>query len=98
MFVRGCAKVAKNYSVARKTVQRIWKRYCATGSVDRLPCKGGKPKKITDDDVTYILAIVQENPSFQLSQIKAKFEESGERPSISLSTISHIVRKANGQE
>jgi transposase len=54
-------------SFSKRTFRRIWKRYHETGSVEDVPCTTrGRPRGLHFDDITYLLALIRQRPSWFL--------------------------------
>ena len=55
---------------SKRTFRRAWKRYHETGSVEHLPSTTrGRPRELHFDDVTYLLSLVRQRPSWFLDEL-----------------------------
>ena len=86
--------VSRELGIHKSTVIRLWRRYCATKSVESAPHLGSR-KHVTlkPEHHQYILFLVREKPSISLGDIQQRLNETC-NIQVVLSTISKFLRKS----
>jgi transposase len=76
-------------------VYKVIRNYQDFGEVNNpFSCRVGRPKLLTDDDITFINALVEANPSIYLDEIQQKLYDI-RSVDISLPTLSRTLRRLN---
>jgi len=85
--------LGRKYSVSKRAVRMLWKRYYSTGSMARKKHSGGHARtKMTDDNIEFLRSLIEENPKMKLVQMQAILKRD-RNTTVSLSRISHVIRK-----
>jgi transposase len=85
-------EIADRYGVSLASVNRLIRRYRQTGSVAPNPHAGGRRRLITDDGMSLIQRMVEEEPRRTLEELVALYaNQTGVRPSIT--TMHRAVRR-----
>ena len=67
-------KLAKRFHVSLSFVQTLIGRYLDTGSIERLPHKGGNPAKIKDEHYPVLQKLVEESNDSTLEELCIQME------------------------
>jgi transposase len=68
-------KLAERFKVGESTVQRLYKIFKKTGSLDPLPHGGGVSPKIPDSDLDKFIELVKEKPDISIKELSVEWEK-----------------------
>jgi putative transposase len=84
--------VAARFAVGVSSLHRWLRRKRETGSVERQPRSGGKPRRISPDGEAMLRAWLDEDPSVPQHELAARLADAG-HPAVSQQTVGRTLAR-----
>ena len=84
--------VAARFAVGVSSLNRWLRRKRQTGSVERQPRAGGKPRRVSPDGEAMLRAWLDEDPSVPQHELAARLADAGE-PAVSQQTVGRTLTR-----
>lgn len=85
-------EIAEQFSVSLSFAEKLWHRFRATGSYEALPHKGGRERRLKDDELL-IRSLVAEQPDRTLAELSERVAAETGKPPVALDVMSDELRR-----